>query len=49
MDRAIKYSEKALNIFKEVDDVLYTSKIENNLGKLFYEFDNLEESFIHFN
>ncbi len=30
MDRAIKYSEKALNIFKEVDDVLYTSKIENN-------------------
>ncbi|GAA0745091.1 helix-turn-helix transcriptional regulator [Clostridium oceanicum] len=49
MDKAIKYSVKTLDTFKEIDDVNYTAKIENSLGKLFYEFDNLEESFIHFN
>lgn len=48
IDAAIEYSNKALKIFKEVDDLLYVSEIENSLGKLFYEFDNVEESFIHY-
>lgn len=48
IDTAVQYSNKALKIFKEVDDLLYVSEIENSLGKLFYEFDNVEESFIHY-
>lgn len=48
MDNAIKYSKKTLKIFKEINNFKYVSKVENNLGKLFYEFDNLEESFLHY-
>lgn len=49
MDTAIKYSQKTLKLFKEIDDYIYIAEIENNLGKLFAEFDNIEESFIHLN
>jgi transcriptional regulator with XRE-family HTH domain len=49
IDNAIKYSKKALNVLTKVNDSYYISQIENNLGKLFYEFDNIEQSFIHFN
>jgi len=46
---AIKYSKKTLTLFKEINDNTYVAEIENNLGKLFYEFENIEESFIHLN
>lgn len=49
VDSAIKYSKKTLDVYKEIDDVTHIAKIENNLGKLFCEFDNIEESFIHLN
>lgn len=49
VDSAIKYSKKTLNVYKEIDDVTHIAKIENSLGKLFCEFDNIEESFIHLN
>jgi len=49
MDTAIKYSQKTLKLFKEIDDYMYIAEIENNLGKLFAEFDNIEESFVHLN
>lgn len=49
IDNAIKYSKKTLNIYRELNDAVYTAEIENSLGKLFYEFENFEESFIHFN
>ena len=49
VDNAIKYSQKTLVIFKEIEDMEYVSEIENNLGKLFYEFENMEESFAHLN
>ncbi|WP_125154753.1 helix-turn-helix domain-containing protein [Clostridium rectalis] len=49
IDSAIKYSRKTLDLFNEIDDQLYVAEIENNLGKLFYEFENLEESFVHLN
>lgn len=49
IDNAIRYSKKTLNVLREVNDYYYISQIENNLGKLFYEFDNIEQSFIHFN
>jgi len=49
LPNAIKYSKKTLNLFKEINDNTYVGEIENNLGKLFYEFENIEESFIHLN
>lgn len=49
MDTAIKYSQQTLKLFKEIDDYVYIAEIENNLGKLFAEFDNIEESFVHLN
>lgn len=49
MDNALKYSKKTLNVFKELNDAGYMAEIENNLGRLFYEFENLEESFVHLN
>ncbi len=48
LDSAIDYSTKALEVYKELDDLDKMGKIENSLGKLFYEFDNLEESFTHY-
>lgn len=49
VNNAIKYSKKTLSIFRELNDNIYVAEIENNLGKLFFEFENLEESFIHLN
>jgi transcriptional regulator with XRE-family HTH domain len=49
LENAIKYSRKTLRIFEELKEYSYLAVIENNLGKLFYEFDNLDESFIHYN
>lgn len=49
VDSAIKYSKKTLDVYKDIDDVIHIAKIENSLGKLFCEFDNIEESFIHLN
>jgi len=49
MDKAIKYSKRTLKVFEEIYDYGYLAIIENNLGELFYEFDNIDESFIHYN
>jgi tetratricopeptide (TPR) repeat protein len=49
MDNAIKYSKNALEVYKKLNDSMNIAKIENNLGKLFYQFDNIEESFLHLN
>lgn len=46
---AIKYSKITLKVFYEIDNLTYISEIENNLGRLFYEFENMEQSFIHLN
>ena len=45
---AIKYSKRTLKIYRELQKEKNISEIENNLGKLFGEFDNFEESFKHF-
>lgn len=47
LNNSIKYSEKALEIYKKINDISSVARIENNLGKLFYQFDNMEESFFH--
>lgn len=49
IDNAIRYSNKTLNVFKKVADQYYISSIEDSMGKLFCEFDNMEESFMHYN
>ncbi|MBU3110860.1 helix-turn-helix domain-containing protein [Clostridium lacusfryxellense] len=46
---AIKYSKITLEVFKGINNLDYVSEIENNLGRLFYEFEDMEESFIHLN
>ena len=48
LTNAIKYSEKTLEVYKELEELNNISEIENNLGKLFYEFENIEESFKHY-
>ena len=45
---AIKYSTKTLEVYSEINDERNISNIENNLGKLFYNFENIEESFKHY-
>lgn len=48
LTNAIKYSQKTLEVYKELEELTNISDIENNLGKLFYKFENIEESFKHY-
>lgn len=48
MENAILYSKKSLSIYKKLDHMDKIANIEDSLGKLFYEFDNLEESIKHY-
>ena len=45
---AVKYSKKTLEVYKDIQKEKNISVIENNIGKLFYEFDNIEEAFKHY-
>jgi transcriptional regulator with XRE-family HTH domain len=45
---AIRYSNKTLKIYEEMNKLKNLSHIENNLGKIFYNFEKIEESFKHF-
>jgi transcriptional regulator with XRE-family HTH domain len=45
---AIKYSNKALSIFKEINSSYNICNIENDLGKLFYNFQDINQSEIHY-
>ena len=46
---AMKYSDKTLKIYEDINKNRNLSNIENNLGKLFYNFEKIEESFKHYN
>ncbi|ADL52606.1 helix-turn-helix domain-containing protein [Clostridium cellulovorans] len=48
LEYAIRYSNKALKTLDEARNLEYMGDIENNLGKLFYEFENIQESFDHY-
>ncbi|MGL4991011.1 MAG: helix-turn-helix domain-containing protein [Sarcina sp.] len=48
IENSIVYSKKSLEIYKELNQEENIAEIENSLGKLFCEFDNIEESFIHY-
>ena len=47
LENAINYSKRALAIYREIQDVKNISEIENNIGKLFSDFGNIDEAFIH--
>lgn len=48
IENSIIYSKKSLEIYRELNQENNIAEIENSLGKLFYEFDNIEESFMHY-
>lgn len=45
---AIKYSTKALEVYKEIEKLNNISSIEDTLGKLLYNFNEVDEAFKHF-
>jgi tetratricopeptide (TPR) repeat protein len=49
IDNALKYSRKTLSVFRDLYDNSYLAEIENNLGRLFFQFEDYEESFLHLN
>ena len=42
---ALKYSKKTLQVYKKIEHNRNVVNIERNLGKIFYELDELDESF----
>lgn len=49
INNAIKYSKKSMDEFKDVHNLDYLAEIENNLGRLFFEYENYSEAFEHLN
>lgn len=47
LNSAIEYSSKALRIYNNVREYRKLSQIENNLGELFYNFGDIDESTKH--
>ncbi|ENZ01228.1 hypothetical protein HMPREF1092_01936 [Clostridium thermobutyricum] len=45
---AIKYSRKTLDVYKVLGEYASVSNIENNIGELFYNFENITEAASHF-
>ena len=45
---ALKYSKKTLQVYKKIEHNKNIVNIERNLGKIFYELDDLDESFKHY-
>ena len=48
LEKAIIYSKKSLKIYKEIEKSDHVYIIENELGRLFYNFENIDESFKHY-
>lgn len=45
---ALKYSKKTLQVYKKIEHNRNIVNIERNLGRIFYELDELDESFKHY-
>ncbi|WP_294153865.1 helix-turn-helix transcriptional regulator [uncultured Clostridium sp.] len=45
---ALKYSKKTLQVYKKIEHNKNIVNIERNLGRIFYELDELDESFKHY-
>lgn len=48
IERAIEYSKLTNDVYKQIGDIEILSKFENNLGKLFFDLENTDESFLHY-
>lgn len=48
IEKAIKYSKMTNDIYKQIGDKEILSNFENDLGKLFFNLDNTDESFLHY-
>lgn len=48
-DEATQFADKAIQIFKELDDKKFVAKMETNMGILLSQVGNIEESFVHLN
>lgn len=48
IERAIEYSKLTNDIYKQIGDMEILSKFENDLGRLFYDLENTDESFLHY-
>ncbi len=48
MYNALKYSQKAVDMYSKIENSKKQICIERTLGKLFYEMDKIDESFKHF-
>lgn len=48
MKNALRYSKKTLEVYRKIEHNKSQVEIERTLGKLFYELDNIDESFKHF-
>ena len=48
LSNALKYSKKTLEVYRKIEYNKDIASIEHNLGRLFYELDDLDESFKHY-
>lgn len=48
IEKAIKYSKMTNDIYKQIGDMEILSNFENDLGKLFFNLENTDESFFHY-
>ncbi|MGL4873953.1 MAG: helix-turn-helix domain-containing protein [Clostridium sp.] len=48
LQNAIKYSTKALDVYNAINEYISIGNIENNVGELFYNFENINEASKHF-
>ncbi|MGL5415742.1 MAG: helix-turn-helix domain-containing protein [Clostridium sp.] len=48
LKHAIKYSTKALDVYNSINEYISIGNIENNVGELFYNFENINEAAKHF-
>lgn len=46
-DEALIYADKAIHVFKELDNLNLTAKIETNMGIMLSDIGNIDESFKH--
>ncbi|WP_294404469.1 helix-turn-helix transcriptional regulator [uncultured Clostridium sp.] len=46
--KALKYSKKTLQVYKKIEHNKNIVNIERDLGRIFYELDELDESFKHY-
>jgi tetratricopeptide (TPR) repeat protein len=47
LEEALLYADKAIEVFKELDNLLFVAKMETNMGAILSDIGNIEDSFKH--